>query len=136
PSNRAFRPALTGLDPPEHGPARRAVLGEFTVRRIAALRPRIQQIVDEHIDAMLAGPRPTDLVKALSLPVPSLVICELLGVPYADHEFFQRHSGTLLRRSTPQQDRTEAADALRSYIEKLADEKRATPGEDLVSRQI
>ena len=48
------------MDAPEHGPARRAVLGEFTVKRIQALQPRIQQIVDECLDAMLAGPRPAD----------------------------------------------------------------------------
>jgi cytochrome P450 len=75
--------SLLGMDPPEHGPARRAVMGEFTLKRITALRPRIQQIVDERVDALLAGPRPVDLVPALSLPVPSLVTCELLGVPYA-----------------------------------------------------
>ena len=60
---------------------RRAVLGEFTSKRIATLRPRLRQIVNEHIDAMLAGPQPVDLVRALALPVPSLAICELLGVP-------------------------------------------------------
>jgi cytochrome P450 len=76
-----MRQSIIQLDPPEHGPARKAVVGEFTVRRMADLRPRIQQIVDEHIGAMLAGPRPADLVRALSLPVPSLVICEQLGVP-------------------------------------------------------
>jgi cytochrome P450 len=75
------------MDPPERGAARRAVLGEFTVRRIAALRPQIQQITDDLIDAMLAGPKPADLVEALAVPVPSMVICELLGVPYADHTF-------------------------------------------------
>lgn len=53
-----FRLSLISMDPPEHGPARRAVLGEFTVRRIQALQPRIQQIVNEHIGAMLAAPRP------------------------------------------------------------------------------
>ena len=57
------RAALADLDGPARArPARRAVVGEFTVRRLAALRPRIQQIVDDHIDAMLAGPRPADLV--------------------------------------------------------------------------
>ncbi|MGW4796819.1 cytochrome P450, partial [Nonomuraea sp. NPDC004297] len=55
------------MDPPEHGHARRQVIGEFTVRRMAALRPRIQQMVDEHLDAMLAGPGPADLVTALAL---------------------------------------------------------------------
>ena len=136
PTNGPFRRVLIGMDPPEHGPARRAVVGEFTVRRMAALRPRIQQIVDEHIDAMLAGPRPTDLVKALSLPVPSLVICELLGVPYADHEFFQQRSSKMLRRTTPPEERSEVVGEIRSYIEKLVDEKRAAPGDDLLSRQI
>ncbi|MCP2164252.1 hypothetical protein LX83_001092 [Goodfellowiella coeruleoviolacea] len=56
---------LIAMDAPEHGPARRAVLGEFTVRRLEALRPRIQEIVDGQIDALLAGPRPGDLVTTL-----------------------------------------------------------------------
>ena len=55
-----LRPSLISMDPPGHGPARRAVVGEFTVRRMEALRPRIQEIVDGHLDLMLAGPaRPT-----------------------------------------------------------------------------
>src|SRR5205807_800627 len=56
--------SLLTMDPPEHGPARRAVLGEFTVRRVAALRPRMRQIVDDLLAAMLAGPNPADLVEA------------------------------------------------------------------------
>jgi cytochrome P450 len=123
---------LVELDPPEHGPARRAVIGEFTVRRIAALRPRIQQIVDEHIDAMLAGPRPVDLVQALALPVPSLVICELLGVPYEDNEFFQTHSAQLLNRNVTGQERQHAVFELAIYLDKLEQE----PTDDLLGRQI
>jgi cytochrome P450 len=131
-----FRPSLISMDPPVHGPARRAVIGEFTVRRMAALRPRIQEIVDEHLDMMLAGPRPADLVRALSLPVPSLVICELLGVPYADHDFFQSHSSTLLRRSTPAEERIRARDELRSYLDKLIAGKEQDPTDDLLGRQV
>ena len=133
---RNFRPSLVGMDPPEHGPARRAVVGEFTVKRMAALRPRIQQIVDEHIDALLAGPRPADLVKALSLPVPSLVICELLGVPYTDHEFFQQRTVKLLRRTTPPAERAAAVDELRDYLRDLVGQKAKEPGDDLLSRQL
>ncbi|TVT45275.1 cytochrome P450 [Amycolatopsis rhizosphaerae] len=131
-----FRPSLIGMDPPAHGPARRAVVGEFTVKRMAALRPRIQQIVDEHIDAMLAGPRPADLVQALSLPVPSLVICELLGVPYADHDFFQTRSTKLLRRTTAPEERLAVIDELRGYLDRLISKKEEEPGEDLLSRQL
>lgn len=112
-------PSLIGMNPPEHTRARRAVLGEFTVRRIDSLRPRIQQIVDDCIDAMLAGPRPVDLVSALALPVPSLVICELLGVPYDDHEFFQTRSSKLVHRSTPFDERLRASRELRSYLDEL-----------------
>ncbi|MGN9844895.1 cytochrome P450 [Nonomuraea sp. H19] len=124
------------MDPPEHGPARRAVVGEFTVRRIAALRPRIQQIVDEHLDAMLDGPRPADLVRALALPVPSLVICELLGVPYDEHDFFQTHSAQLLNRRATEQERQHAALELAIYLDKLIKAKEQEPTDDLLGRQI
>ena len=131
-----LRRSIIQLDPPEHGPARKAVVGEFTVRRMAALRPRIQQIVDEHLDAMLAGPRPADLVRALSLPVPSLVICEQLGVPYRDHEFFQARSSALLSRATTADDRRQAVTELRDYLRDLIDQKAAAPADDLLSRQL
>jgi len=128
--------SLISMDPPEHGPARRAVLGEFTVRRLAALRPRIQQIVDEHVDAMLTGPKPADLVTALALPVPSLVICELLGVPYADHDFFQHRTKTLVSRTSAADEVRTAMDELRSYMDELVTGKEKAPGDDLIGRQI
>ncbi|MFC6016834.1 cytochrome P450 [Plantactinospora solaniradicis] len=130
------RQPMIGLDPPEHGEARRAVVGEFTIRRMNALRPRIQQIVDERIDAMLAGPRPADLVPALALPVPSLVICELLGVPYTDHDFFQSRSANLLDRAIPPAERYAAANAIREYMAALIAEKEKEPADDLLGRQL
>jgi cytochrome P450 len=136
PDGRGFMPSLISMDPPEHGPARRAVVGEFTVRRTRALQPRIQEIVDDSIDAMLAGPRPVDLVQALSLPVPSLVICELLGVPYADHEFFQSRSKLLITRTTTVEDRHRAVEDLRNYLDDLVASKEREPGDDLLGRQV
>ncbi|GAA3553470.1 cytochrome P450 [Amycolatopsis ultiminotia] len=124
------------MDEPEHGPARKAVLGEFTVRRLAALRPRIQAIVDGQIDALLAGPKPGDLVEALSLPVPSLVICEMLGVPYADHDFFQENTAKLINRDTAPADRRAAFVTVRSYLADLIAEKERNPPDDLLGRQI
>ncbi len=143
PTGRRFRqdtplkPSLISMDAPEHGPARRAVLGEFTVKRLAALRPRIQEIVDEHLDAMLATEgRSADLVGALAQPVPSLVICELLGVPYADHEFFQSRSRTLLSRASTADEIRSAADELRAYLDKLVSAKESEPTDDLIGRQV
>ncbi|MFC8798073.1 cytochrome P450 [Promicromonospora sp. NPDC057138] len=129
-------PVLISMDPPVHGQARRSVLGEFTVKRINRLRPRIQEIVDDHIDAMLAGPRPVDLVRALSLPVPSLVISELLGVPYGDHDFFQARSATIVSYNAPPDDRRQALVELVTYMGDLIRTKEEEPADDLLSRQI
>jgi cytochrome P450 len=134
---RSQPPSMIGLDGAEHSAARRAVLGEFTVKRLAALRPRIQQIVDTFIDDMLAADsRPVDLVQALSLPVPSLVICEMLGAPYADHDFFQSRTADLIRRTTAPEERQRSFDELRAYLGELLARKESEPGDDLFSRQI
>jgi cytochrome P450 len=135
---RAQPPNMLSLDGAEHAASRRAVIGEFTVARLAALRPRIQQIVDTFVDGMLATTeRPVDLVKALSLPVPSLVICELLGVPYADHDFFQQRSTAMLRRTTPPAERARCVDELRGYVDDLITGKERAPSDDdLFGRQI
>lgn len=130
------KPMLFDMDQPEHGIARRAVTGEFTVKRMNALKPRMQQIVDEFIDAMLAGPRPIDLVQALSLPVPTLVICEILGVPYADHKFFQTHSTLLVSGKTPTAVRAQSYRELLSFLHQLVADKEQSPTDDLLSRQI
>ncbi len=80
---------LLGVDPPEHTRLRRMLTPEFTVRRMRRLEPRIVEIVDDHLDAMEKAGPPADLVADFALPIPSLVICELLGVPYADRAAFQ-----------------------------------------------
>ena len=83
---------LIGFDPPEHTRLRRFLTPEFTVRRMRRLEPRIREIVDEHLDVMERKGPPADLVSEFALPVPSLVICELLGVPYTDRAEFQERS--------------------------------------------
>jgi cytochrome P450 len=128
--------ALLGLDPPAHAQRRRMLTGEFTVRRLAALRPRVQAIVDEFLDQLLAQPRPVDLVQAFALPVPSLVICELMGVPYADRDLFQRRTVTILDRSCSPAARAEAAIELGAYFEDLITAKERDPGDDVLGRVI
>ena len=120
-------------DDPEHARLRGMVQGSFTGRRIEAMRPAVQRIVDGLIDAMLAGPKPVDLVEALTRPTPSLVICELLGVPYHDHDFFQLHSLTVLGHGVSPQEWEAAVDALFSYLDGLMGEKLAHPADDLLS---
>ncbi len=128
--------SLAGMDAPEHTRARRAVVGEFTFRRMEALRPRIQEIVDQCVDAMLAGPDPADLVKAMSFPVPSLVICELLGVSVDDRDFFEDRTSRMLSMTLPPLTRQQAFFDLQAYLDELVTIKEKAPGEDLLSRQI
>jgi cytochrome P450 len=122
------------MDDPEHARLRRMVSGEFTVRRVEAMRPGIQRIVDTQLEEMLVGPVPADLVSAFALPVPSLVICQLLGVPYADREFFQRAGRTLVKRDTPAEAAHNAQNELLGFLDHLIKHKLADPDDDLLSR--
>ncbi|KIA64331.1 cytochrome P450 [Nocardia vulneris] len=122
------------MDNPEHAAQRSLLTADFTVRKIERLRPRIQQIVDDLIDDLLAGPKPADLLEAFALPVPSLVICELLGVPYADRAFFQRVSKVLTASYVPAAESLAAMQTLLDYLGGLVRDKAADPGDDLLSR--
>ncbi|MEU6258417.1 cytochrome P450 [Streptomyces sp. NPDC047043] len=120
------RVALLGVDDPKHRTQRRMMVPSFTLRRAVELRPEIQRIVDERIDAMIAQGPTAELVSAFALPVPSMVICALLGVPYADHDFFEGQSRRLLRGPTVH-DVQDARDQLDAYFEELIDRKLKQP---------
>ncbi|MFG3257534.1 cytochrome P450 [Streptomyces sp. NPDC048172] len=115
---RDAEPAFIGLDPPEHGPRRRMVIKDFTVRRVKAMRPGIEQIVHGFLDEMIASGPPADLVSRFALPVPSMVICQLLGVPYADHDFFQDASRRLVQSVDAAETRA-ARSELADYLDDL-----------------
>lgn len=121
------------MDDPEHARLRRMVTAPFTVRRIEALRPVVQRLTDELLEEMVSKPGPVDLVTEFALPLPSLVICELLGVPYRDHDFFQQQSQTVILRTSTPEDRMEAMGALTKYLVELVQHKIEDPGEDLLS---
>jgi pentalenic acid synthase len=123
---RDRRIALLGADDPEHRTQRRMMVPSFTLRRAVELRPRIKRIVDERLDAMIAQGPPAELVSAFALPVPSMVICALLGVPYADHDFFEGQSRRLLR-GPKAADTQDARDQLDAYFEELIDRKLKQP---------
>ncbi|MFB6719445.1 cytochrome P450 [Kribbella sp. NPDC056345] len=124
---------FVNMDDPEHGRLRRMVTAPFLHKRIEAMRPRVQQLVDEMIDALLAGPKPADLVEALATPLPSLVICELLGVPYDDHAFFQHNTKELVRVDAAPMERVGALHNIVGYLDQLVGVKLGTPGDDLLS---
>lgn len=126
-----FRSLLT-MDPPEHNTLRRMFIPEFSTRRVRAMRPGIERLVDDLIDKLLAGPAPADLVAELALPMSTLVICALLGVPYEDREFFQERSEIATRVGGDSESLTALLE-LRDYLDKLVTAKTKSPGDDLLS---
>lgn len=127
---------LLGLDPPEHQRLRRMLTPEFTIRRMKRLEPRIVEIVDTHLDAMQSAGPPADLVADFALPIPSLVICELLGVPYEDREDFQQRSARQLDLSAPIPERLELQRQGREYMRGLVARARREPGDDILGMLI
>jgi cytochrome P450 len=117
-------------DGEEHTRFRRTLSKPFTFKRVEGLRPTIQRITDDHIDAMLAGPQPADLVTALALPVPSLVISQLLGVPYEDADMFQHHANVGLARYATGADTAKGAMSLNRYLAQLVEAKMENPAPD------
>ncbi|WP_197320276.1 cytochrome P450 [Saccharomonospora sp. NB11] len=132
-AGRAAPPGFfIAMDPPDHTRYRRALTGQFTVRRMNRLRPRVERIVADRLDALeQAGPG-SDLVSTFALPVPSLVICELLGVPYADRELFQNASAVLLRLDSSDAEASEAMATLLGYLTDLIARTRRDPGDDIL----
>ncbi|KND26280.1 cytochrome P450 [Streptomyces acidiscabies] len=123
------------LDGEEHTRLRRLLMREFTVRRTEALRPAVQRIADEHVDAMLTGTS-ADLVRDFALPVPLRVVCELLGVPYDDHEAFHRHSEALGSYDTDDAGRAAALGGITGSLREVIERRLVEPGDDLLSRLI
>jgi cytochrome P450 len=137
----SFARHMLSVDPPDHSRLRRLVSAAFTPRRVEALRPRVQAVVDDLLDAIAAaGPDATiDLVGTFAFPLPFTVICELLGVPEPDRADLGRGLIALLvPTSTPDEyARAKAAsDSVVAMLEALVDAKQASPGDDLVSGLI
>jgi cytochrome P450 len=128
---------MVSLDAPEHTRIRRLVARAFTTRSVEHLRPRVEQIVSDLIDAMEAGPRPVDFVARFAEPLPAQVISEMVGAPAADaHKLRQWMDITLsVTAYTPEQMRA-AGQEVFVYLGGLIAQKRAQPGEDLLTRMI
>ncbi|XYH94880.1 cytochrome P450 [Sorangium sp. So ce1128] len=121
------------MDPPEHDVYRRMLAGEFSARRIRELGPFIQQVVNQRIDDMAKG-READLVEAFAFPVATLVICQLLGVPYRDREYFQSRTNRMIAGFFSTEEATRARTELWSYLDELVKEAESRPGDDLIGR--
>lgn len=124
---------LTGIDPPAHTRLRQLLVGYFTVRRMRALHEGVVRVADELLAELDATSGPVDLVEAYARLLPARVICELLGVPYTDRDFFQSRTLTITDLSVDGERKLAALDEIQAYLRELVGEKRARPGEDVLS---
>lgn len=136
--------SFLSLDPPDHTRLRRLVSKAFTARVVAALEPRIREIVDELVAGFADGDS-FDVVPQLAYPLPVRVICELLGVPESDHERFEEWSRWLVRGLDPAMSVVDPNDMaeieaaqqeFRGYFRDLIARRRVAPGDDLLSRLV
>lgn len=127
-------PIMLYADPPDHTRLRKAITREFTTQRAQALRPRIQEIADGLVDEFPPG-GPVDLLDDYAFPLPSAVICELLGVPHSDRRAFSGWFNTFVSpsRGTGYSEVSAALTAAREYFAQLISHHRADPGPDLLS---
>jgi len=127
------RPGMfTGMDDPGHARYRKLLTGAFTVRRMQQLKARVAEITDLYLDEIERGGPAADLVPAFASPIPSMVICEMLGVPMSERENFQSRSAELFDLALSLQDRMAALTELAAFLAKLTKEKHADAGDDLL----
>jgi cytochrome P450 len=123
-------------DDPEHHRLRRMLTSNFTFRRSESMRPYIQEMVDHYLTEMISNGAPADLVRDYALPVPSLVIALLLGVPPEDLGLFQRQTTVGLDQKSSDEQKAQAMGAMFAYIQDLVQRKEREPGDDLISRLV
>jgi cytochrome P450 len=137
PSSEESTPVIFArIDDPEHHRLRRMMTSQFTFRRTEAMRPQIQELVDYYLNKMIDAGPPADIVRDFALPVPSLVIALLLGVPPEDLELFQHNTSVGLDVNSTDEQRVQGFAEMYGYIQELVARKAREPGDDLISRLV
>ncbi|TCK22213.1 cytochrome P450 [Pseudonocardia endophytica] len=128
--------SLLGMDPPEHGPARRLVAGEFTHKRVQAMRPTVERNVARAITDMLDGPDPADLHQALGVRITMDTITELLGLEDLDRGFMHARTKVMFGGQSTAEERRRAVTELNGHFVDIAKAKAAHPADDVISRLV
>ncbi|MEU9481786.1 cytochrome P450 [Streptomyces sp. NPDC048191] len=129
-------PSFIRTDPPEHSRLRRMLTRDFMLRQVESLRPAVRHTVDSLVKDVRAADGPVDLIKSLALPVPSLTVCQLLGIPYEDHEIFQELTNVNLSRNSTREQTETATNDLLTWLDDLVTAQEREPGEGLLGRLV
>lgn len=131
-ADRAHLPGiLQAYDPPEHTRLRGTVAPAYSVRRIARLRPRVEQIIEDGLDDLESMGSPIDFVRYAGWPIPALIACEFLGVPRDDRAELSRMIRDSRESRIPKQ-RVQSSLGVVNYSERLAARERGDPGDELI----
>lgn len=133
---RSRQRAFIDMDDPDHGRMRRLVIPDFAARRIDALQPMIQRVVDECVDGVLSGPERFDLVADFATPVTLQVLFEVLGVPFQDHAFLRDAALTMQSAGPSEAEGASVKARVMTYLDGLISAKTACPGPDVTSRLV
>jgi cytochrome P450 len=130
-------------DPPDHTRLRRLVSKVFTPRRVEALRPMVQELLDEALEAVVGRDSDSvDLIADVAFPLPFEVISEMLGMPSADRDQLRAWSGTMVKLLDPIISPDEmkaaigAADKMFEHVTDVIEWKRRNLSDDLLSALI
>ena len=127
---------LNHMDSPEHDVYRRMLAPDFMVKRVESLRGDVEKLVDDLLDAMQTHGTPVDLVASFAFPIPALVTCSILGVPYERKDFFVRCAEAFLSGTSTAEAAAAAGRELHAYLGELIEAKKTAPGTDTLSRMV
>lgn len=127
---------LNHMDSPEHDVYRRMLAPDFMVKRVESLRGDVEKLVDDLLDAMQTQGAPVDLVASFAFPIPALVTCSILGVPYERKDFFVRCAEAFLSGTSTAEAAAAAGRELHAYLGELIEAKKTAPGTDTLSRMV
>ncbi|MCX4564516.1 cytochrome P450 [Streptomyces phaeochromogenes] len=124
--------SFLGYDPPEHTRLRRMVASAFSARRMRLLEDRVAEIVAERVEALAAAGPDTDLVTSFALPIPSLVICEMIGVPEDERADFQRRAHHAFDQTLEQSELISTFTPMWEYTASLVARQRKDPDDTIL----
>jgi len=127
---------LNHMDSPEHDLYRRMLAPDFMVKRVESLRVDVEKLVDDLLDTMQAHGAPADLVASFAFPIPALVTCSILGVPYDRKDFFVECAEAFLSGTSTAEAAGAAGRALHAYLGELIEAKKTASGTDTLSRMV
>ncbi|WP_052685328.1 cytochrome P450 [Lentzea aerocolonigenes] len=128
---------LTDLDPPDHTRLRRLLAHAFTVRRVEQLRANAERLAAELLDDVEKAGPPADLVTAYAVPLPGLMVCDLLGVPYDDRDHFQDLAAAFMSiTAMTDEEKLAKLGELANYLAGLAGQRRVHQEDDLISALV